>query len=310
MKKLIISILCLFFILCGCKEKAAPSDVHVIAMKGPTAMGMVKMMDENDKGNITSNNYDFKIIAAIDEVTAKLMNGEADIAALPANVASTLYNNSNGAIRVIGINTLSVLYIVEKGEAINDIKDLEGKTIYASGKGATPEYALRYVLEENDIDAKIEFKSEQSECVGALLNDENGVALLPEPFVTTALMSDEDLRVALDLNDYYEDVVTGVVVARSEFIEENEAVIKDFLDHYEASVKYVNENIDAASSLIEKYDIVKAVVAKKALPSCHIVLIKGEAMKEKLASYLNDLYNYNPKAVGGKLPLDDFYYGA
>ena len=306
MKKVLISILVLFFILAGCtSETAQTTPLRVVAMKGPTAMGMVKMMSDE------SNDYNFEIVAEIDEVTAKLMSGEADIAALPANVAATLYNNSEGAIKVLAINTLGVLYIVENGDSINDIQDLSSRTIYAAGKGATPEYALRYVLENSGVeDVNIEFKSEQSECVGALLNDENGVALLPEPFVTTSLMANPDLRVALDLNDYYPNVVTGVLVARTSFIQENETAVQEFLSLYESSVDFVNNNLEEAADLVGQYDIVKAEVAKVALPKCHIVYIDAQAMKDKLSSYLNDLYTFNAKSIGEALPLDDFYYGA
>lgn len=290
------------------------ADVNVTALKGPTAMGLVKMMDSSD--------YNFSIVASVDEVSPKLLQGETDIAAIPANLSSVLYNKTKGDIQVLAINTLGVLYIVENGETITNVEDLKGKTIYASGKGATPEYALNYILSANGInpetDVTIEWKSEHSECVAALANSENGVAMLPQPFVTTAQTKNPQIQIALDLTKEWDtlqkdkenksSMITGVVVARKAFVEEHQKEVQKFLKEYYASVDYVNENITDAAKLIEKYDIVPATVAEKALPACNIVFIDGENMEEKLGGYLEILKEQNPQAVGGEVPDHDFYY--
>ncbi len=310
-------------LLTGCSAKkktlAESVTVHVTALKGPTAMGMVDFMDKSEKGEITDNTYQFEIVSAVDEVTPKLVQGKTDIAAVPANLASVLYNNTNADVQVIAINTLGVIYIVESGDTISDISDLKGKTIYASGKGATPEYALNYILTQNNIDPEtevtIEWKSEHAECLSALMANENAIAMLPQPFVTTAQTKSEKIRVALDLTEEWEKLgvdsalLTGVVVARKEFVEQNPAAVQAFLEHYEISVNNVNKNIKDAATLIEKYDIVPAPVAVKAVPNCNIVFITGEEMKQKLSGYLKVLSEQNPKAIGGMLPADDFYYG-
>lgn len=310
-------------LLTGCSAKkktlAESVTVHVTALKGPTAMGMVDFMDKSEKGEITGNTYQFEIVSAVDEVTPKLVQGKTDIAAVPANLASVLYNNTNADVQVLAINTLGVIYIVESGDTISDISDLKGKTIYASGKGATPEYALNYILTQNNIDPEtevtIEWKSEHAECLSALMANENAIAMLPQPFVTTAQTKSEKIRVALDLTEEWEKLgvdsalLTGVVVARKEFVEQNPAAVQAFLEHYEISVNNVNKNIKDAATLIEKYDIVPAPVAVKAVPNCNIVFITGEEMKQKLSGYLKVLSEQNPKAIGGMLPADDFYYG-
>lgn len=296
------------------KTEKAPIDVDIMALKGPTAMGLVEMMENSD--------YNFSIVASVDEVSPKLLQGETDIAAIPANLASVLYNKTEGEIQVLAINTLGVLYIVENGEIIQSAADLKGKTIYASGKGATPEYALNYILSSNGInpetDVTIEWKSEHSECVAALASQENSVAMLPQPFVTTAQAKNSQIRTALDLTKEWDalqkdgeqksSMITGVVVARKEFAEENPEEIQEFLKEYHTSVDYVNENVKDAAQLIEKYDIVPAAVAEKALPACNIVCIDGEEMKEKLSGYLEVLNAQNPQAVGGEIPENDFYY--
>ena len=303
-------------------ETADPIDVNVMALKGPTAMGMVQFMNEADSGTITDNNYHFNITAATDEVSAALAQGTTDIAAVPANLASVLYNNTEGGVQVLAINTLGVLYIVESGDTVNSVEDLRGKTIYASGKGSTPEYALNYVLTQNGIDPStdvtIEWKSEQAECLSALMAEENAIAMLPQPFVTTAQAQSENLRVALDLTEEWDalqadsetpsTLVTGVVVARTTFVEEHPEVVSAFLDHYQESVDYVNSNVEEAAQLVGQYEIVTAEVAQKALPECNIVFIEGAEMKEKLSGYLSVLFEQNPQSVGGALPDDAFYF--
>lgn len=304
------------------EQKAEPVDVNIAALKGPTAMGMVKFMDDVDNGEVDDENYNFQIAASADEVTPKLVQGELDIAAVPANLASVLYNNTKGQVQVLAVNTLGVLYIVENGETVQSAADLKGKTIYASGKGSTPEYALNYILTENGIDpasdVTIEWKSEHSECVAALANDPSGIAMLPQPFVTTAQTKNPDIRVALDLTEEWDKIqedkeeksalLTGVVVARSEFVKENPEAVANFLDHYKESVDYVNDNTDDAAKLVGQYEIVTEEVAKKALPECNIVCITGDEMKEQLSGYLQVLLDANAQSIGGALPEDDFYY--
>ena len=312
MKKLF----CLLLALCLLTACAYAEGVHVAALKGPTAMGMVKMMDEYEG----SEAFSFEICAAADEITPKLAQGKLDIAALPANLASVLYNRTNGALQVLAVNTLGVLYIAERGDSVHSAADLAGKTIYSAGKGSTPEYALNHILTSNGLipgkDVTIEFKSEHAECLAALMGNPDAVAMLPQPFMTTALTKAQDMRVALDLNaewDALQDengsaLITGVVVARREFVENNPEAVARFMADYAASVEFAQENVDETAELVGKYGIVSAEVAKQALPACRIVCITGEEMRSKLSGYLSVLFEQNPEAVGGKLPDAAFYY--
>lgn len=301
-------------------DTAGGETIRVGALKGPTAMGMVKLMDDAETGN-TANRYEFTIAAAIDEITPKIVQGQFDIAAMPANVSSVLYNNTDGAVSVLAVNTLGVIYIVETGESVQSAADLKGKTIYASGKGATPEYALNYVLRQNGIDPEkdvtIEYKSEHAECAAALAEAENGIAMLPQPFVTTAQVKNDKIRIALDMTEEWEKVqtgedksalITGVVVVRNEFLQAHPEAVAAFMDEYKASTEYVTANVEEAAALIEKYDIVPAAVAQKALPYCNITFIEGQDMKTQLGGYLNTLFEQNADAVGGTLPDEGFYY--
>lgn len=287
-------------------------------------MGLVKFMSDADAGSLTDNDYEFQIVASPDEVTPLIAKGEVDIAAVPANLASVLYNKTEKGVRVIAINTLGVLYICELGDSIKSVADLKGKTIYASGKGSTPEYGLQYVLEKNGLtvgeDVQIEWKSEHAECVYALATAScEAVAMLPQPFVTTAQTQNDMIRVALDLTEEWDKVqtgdekssmITGVAIVRSEFADENPAAVDAFLGHYAESVDYVNDDVEAAAQLVGDYDIVPAKVARKAIPECNIVCVSGADMKERLSGYLAVLADQNPQAVGGAVPGDDFYYGA
>ena len=313
MKTILTIMLALMLALCasGLAEAAAP---RVIALKGPTAMGLVKLMNDAEAGG----EWQFDIVSAVDEVAPRLVKGEADIACVPANLASVLYNNTEGQVQALAINTLGVLYIVENGDSVHEIGDLAGRTLYASGKGATPEYALNHILSANGLDPEkdvtVEWKSEHAECLNALLAGEGGIAMLPQPFVTTAMLKAEGLRVAVDLNaawdalDEGSSLITGVAVVRRAFAEANPEAVNAFLDAYGESVAWVNANVDEAAALIGGYDIVPEPVAKVALPQCNIVFIEGAEMADRLSGYLSVLLAAEPKSVGGKLPEADFYY--
>ncbi|MET0017685.1 PhnD/SsuA/transferrin family substrate-binding protein [Oscillibacter sp.] len=300
--------------------EVTPTAYSIAALKGPTAMGLVKLMQDAKTGESLSNQYTFSLAASADEVTPKLIQGELDMACVPANLAAVLYQKTEGQIETLAVNTLGVLYIVENGNAVQSMSDLRGMTIVAAGKGSTPEYALRYLLSENgvdpDKDVTIDWKSEHSECVAALASGEATVALLPQPFVTVAQNKLGDLRVALDLTEEWNkldngsSLITGVIVARKEVVDANPAAVKAFLQDYAASVDWVNGNVADAAQLIGSYDIVDAAVAEKALPNCNIVCITGSEMKQKLSGYLSVLFDQNSKSVGGALPEDDFYFGA
>ncbi|WP_250228097.1 ABC transporter substrate-binding protein [Anaeropeptidivorans aminofermentans] len=299
------------------EEIKEAETVIISALKGPTAMGMVKLMADAEEGT-TTNKYEFTI-ATTDEIVPKLSKGEVDIAALPANLASVLYNNTEGKVQVMAINTLGVLYAVEKGETIKEIGDLKGKTIYSTGKGATPEFAVNYVLKANGIDPEkdltIEYKSEAAEILPMLAGGQAEIAILPQPFVTSAQAKVEGLRTALDWTEEWNTIskgestlVTGVIVVRKEFAEENPEAVKIFLEEYKASTEFCSTNLSDAAALVGKYGIVDAAIAEKAIPFCNITYIDGQEMKTALEGYLNVLHGENPKSVGGTLPNESFYY--
>ena len=292
----------------------AQAQYSIAALKGPTAMGLAKMMRDHENDDA----YAFTIAASADAVTPALLKGETDMACIPANLAAVLYNKTGGEIQVLAINTLGVLYIVENGDALQSIDDLRGQTIVAAGKGSTPEYALRYLLRENGIDPArditIDWKSEHAECVAALAAGQATIALLPQPFVTAAQSKIEGLRMAIDLNEVWNALdngsalITGVIVARRQAVEENPEAVRAFLREYAESVAWTNENAADAAAIIGEYGIVDAPIAERALPHCNIVCITGAELTEKLRGYLQVLYNADPAAIGSAMPDDDFYF--
>jgi len=323
MRRLAVFLLALsmLFVLCACgaesektqdepltEQKTEP--LRIAALKGPTAMGLVKMMQD-------STTCDFMLAGSADEITPLLLKGELDAACIPANLAAVLYQKTEGEIVTLAINTLGVLYIVSTDSTVKTPADLRGRTIVGAGKGSTPEYVLRYLLQANgldpDTDVTLAWKSEHSECVAALASGAAELALLPQPFVTVAQEKVDDLTIALNLNAEWEKLdngsalITGVVAARRSAVEERGEAFAAFLQDYAASVEWVNANTQAAAALIGEAGIVYGSAAEKALPYCNIVCITGQEMEQKLSGYLKVLFEKAPESVGGVLPAADFY---
>ena len=303
-------------------ETAAESaGIRIAGLKGPTTMGLVNLIAQAEAGQ-TAQDYAFTMYGAADEIVPLLVKGELDAAAIPANLAATLYQKTNGALEVACINTLGVLYVVELGNNIQSVEDLKGATIVTTGKGTTPEYVLRYVLSQNGIDpdkdVTIEYLSEATEVAARLTapttDSRTIVAMLPQPFVTSVVAQSEGgVRVALDMNEEWQKVagsrlVTGVTVVRKEFAEANPDVMAQLMTDYAASVESVTADLSGTAVLCEQYGVVaKAALAEKALPSCNIVFETGDEMKTDLTAYLQVLYDADPASVGGALPGEDFY---
>ena len=302
----------------GAKELSTTDALRVAGLKGPTTMGLVNLLSMEADGT-ASMKYDLQLYGAADEIVPLLMKGELDMAAIPANLAATLYQKTEGGIQAVAVNTLGVLYVVEKGgDTVQSMADLKGRTILSTGKGTTPEYVLRYLLTQNGIDpdkdVTIEYYSEATEVTAQMANAEDAIAVLPQPYVTAAGLQDETLRVALDLTEEWNKVcdtqlITGVTVVRKEYAEEHPDVVAAFLTDYAKSVEAANTDLDGTAALCEEQGVVaKAAIAKKALPDCNIVCLTGDELKTNASAYLQVLFDADPKAVGGAMPGDDFYW--
>lgn len=296
----------------ACSKKQDDTEIRIAALKGPTGMGMVKLADKQNYPN-----YTVSIEASPDALNPRIISGEVDVAAVPVNLASVLYNKLDGDISVLAVSTLGVLYVVEAGSEVNSVADLAGKTVYATGQGATPEYILTYLLDKNGVAGSVEvnYVGEHAALATMLADGSAEIGMLPEPNVTTTLAGNDNLRIALNLTEEWNKVcstelVQGVVIARKSFVNEHPEAIEQFLREYEKSSAFVNENIDEAAKLIVDVGILGNVeIAKKAIPNCNISFSKGEAMHKAVEGMLAVLFEANPKSIGGKLPDKDFYYG-
>lgn len=320
MKKKLLTlslVACMLLSLCSCKAKEN-SQIRVASLKGPTSIGLVKLMDQAENGQ-AKGNYSFEIATSADEILPRMISGDLDIALIPANVSSILYKKSNESISVIDINTLGVLYAVSGDDSILSVSDLAGKKVLITGKGTTPDYVLSYLLSKaglNNTDLTIEYKSEATEVAALLKEDPSAVGILPQPFVTAATSQNENLKVVLDLTaqwDKYSDdgsqLVTGVTVVRNDFLKDHKKEVETFIKEHHESADFVNKNLDDAAKLVVKTAIIeKAPIAKKAIPYCNITCISGQEMKNTLKGYLEVLYSLDPASVGGSLPSDNFYY--
>ncbi len=293
------------------------TTVRVGTLKGPTGMGMVGIMSANDQDQ-TDNTYQFTIAGAPEEMTAKIIAGDLDIAAVPTNMASVLYNKTQGKVSIIAVNTLGVLYILDNGQGISSMADLKGKTLAATGQGAAPEYVLNYLLEKNGLvpgtDVTIDYKAEHSELAALMTSGEVPLGMLPQPFVTTVTNQNDAITVPLDLTAEWSklspdsNLAMGCLVVRNEFLEANKEAVDKFLVEYEESVRFVNRDIGDAAALMGQYDIIPQPVAEKAIPNCNIVFYAGEEMVPYVNDFLKVLVDANPQSVGGKLPDDAIYY--
>lgn len=298
--------------------EAARPVIRAAMLKGPTGMGAAKLMADDEAG-LTAVDYDFTVAAAPDELTGKLVSGELDIAALPTNVAASLYAKTGGEIEMLCVNTLGVLYILENGEEVSSIEDLRGRTIYATGQGSNPEYILSEVLTRSGLvpgeDVTIQWKA-SDELSALMAAGEIDLCMLPVPAATGVLMKNEAVRSALDLTEEWENVsegsgllAMGCVAARTEFVQEHPDLIDSFLAEYAGSIAYMNELSEDAAQLCAKYGITpNAQVAAAALPDANLVFLASEEMQEAVQGYFEALWQAEPKSVGGSIPDDAFYY--
>ena len=296
-------------------------DVNIAVLMGPTGIGLTKLMEYNENGSARCN-YNFTVCSSPDEIVGKISTGEIDVAAAPINLAATLSNKTNGNIQLMAINTLGVLYILDNGADINSIEDLRGKTIYATGQGSTPEYILNFILEANGLDGEVqvEYLSEHAELASRMAAGDVEVAMLPEPNVTSVLMQNENVRIALDLTEEWNKacslkgidngtLIQGCLIVRKDWDGYSDDTLSDILDDCKSSVDFVNSNIPEAAVLTEEYGIMgNSAAAEKAIPNCNITFITGEDMKTAAEQNLNILFEANPKSVGGTLPDESFYY--
>lgn len=317
---LLILALTMLTVFAGCNNQqdnvstqegdSTAEEIKIATLKGPTGMGMVEVItNDQDK-------YSFELASSPDEITGSIIAGDIDIAAIPTNLAATIYQKTQGKIQVAAVNTLGVLYILERGDSLETMADLSGAKILSAGQGTTAEYVLNYLLEQNglyiDENITVDYASEHSEVAAQAQAGEYDIVVLPEPFVTSLTSADPEFRIALDLTQEWENagagqLAMGCLVIQKEFTENHPKVLSEFMEAYKNSVAYVNANPKEAAADMEAHDIIKAAVGEKAIPNCNIVYSTGNDMKANLETFYSVIYEANPQSIGGALPPDDFY---
>lgn len=296
-------------------------DINVGAIKGPTGAGMVKLIDDAANG-AAANNYNVTLSADASEVVTKVIAGEYDIACLPTNSAAVVYQKTQGAVKLLALNTEGVLHILQNTsseDAITDWSQLKGKTIYTLGQGANPEYVLDYVLSghgiDPDNDVTIQFCGAADEVIAACASGEATICMLPEPSVSAMSAKVEGFTEIFDVTEAWNEVADegsiltqGCVVVQTAFLEEHPEAVAKFLEEYAASTTFVNENQEDAAKLMAQYEIVPSeAIAMKALPGCHIIFKAGQEMKDSIQGYYEVLFQADPTSIGGAIPDDAFY---
>ena len=299
--------------VCAAENEAEKTVVRVAALQGPTGMSVAHMMTEND------GSYELTLVAAPAEVNALVISGQVDIASVPINVGAVLYNKTEGGVKALALTTRGMLYVLEKGDTIHSVQDLEGKTILYAGQGATPEYVTEYILSTFGVNATLETEAEHAAVASKAIEGLADIVLLPEPMVTNVLMKNPDFRIALDITEAFAEAAQmngvadaqlsmSVVIVRKEFAEAHPDLVEAFMQDLEASIAFANENVAEAAQEIADLGIIAASkVAEKALPSCRLVFVSGEDMQAQAAPLYEILFNANPASVGGKTPDEGYY---
>ncbi|MEA4964386.1 MAG: ABC transporter substrate-binding protein [Oscillospiraceae bacterium] len=301
-------------------ETTAADDITIRAMvlSGTTGFGMAKLIADAEAGE-TAVPCTVSVETDASNVTAALVSGSIDVAALPTNAAAAVYNKTQGGVQVLALNTRGVLYLMTgAGESVSSFADLKGKTVYVPAQN--PTFIFTYLCEQNGLtpgeDITIDNTYAQpADLQTALASGEITLAVLPEPMVTIAKSANQELTVALDLTEEWDKVaepgslVQGCLVARTEFVQAHPEAIAAFLQDCEASVQYLTAEPAEAAALIEQVGIfAKAAVAEKAIPNCNVCFVTGSEMKTSLGTYLGVLFGLDPSSVGGAIPDSDFYY--
>lgn len=292
------------------------TELKIATLKGPTGMGMVQLM-ENDEAGTSQLDYTFEVLGAPDQIIGLIVQGKVDIAAVPTNLAAILDVKTENNVQLLGVNTLGVLFAMENGDEITSLDDLEGKTILSAGKGASPEFVLNYLLSENGLtdSVTVEYAVEHAEVAAKLNSGDAEVVLLPQPFVTSTLLANENARISIDITNEWSKATEGMVlpmgavIVNKNFAEQNPDAVAIFMEEYKASVEFVNSKPQDAGVIIEKFGILpKAALATKAIPNSNIVLMDAQEAKNPVMKYYEILFGFAPTSVGGKIPSEDFFY--
>ncbi len=334
-KTLIALLVCIFLVLTGCsanKEQKAvstpktpPVKASVAVLRGPTAIGMIKLIDE--KYAPEGSQLEYVMEQSPEVLSAKLLNGELDFATIPTNMAANLYNKGVG-YQIAGVNVWGVMYVVSNGGNISTWNDLKGKEISCTGQGAVSDLVFKYLLMKNGIDPNkdvhLTYIAAPAELAQAAIAGKIQISVLPEPWVTNVLAQNKNLKIALDLQKEWtvlnapadkkqetekQAYAQTCLVVKKEFAQAHPEIVKQFLSECEQETEWINTHPSEAGKLVEKHQLgLTASAAQASIPRCNLSWADAGKARPAVETFLKVLMNYSPQSVGGKLPDDAFYY--
>lgn len=325
---LILALLCLFsFVSCTGGESestvsendTAPADfteIRIAVLNGTTGFGIAPLYNDIQNGIDHNINAKIDFYADATLVAPLVIGGSVDIAAVPTNLAATLYNKTQGGIEVLAVNTLGVLYLIENGDSVKSIADLEGKTVYLPGSGSNPEYVLKTLLTLSGLTDKVTLDytyATPDELTAALASGKASLGVLPEPKVTAAMTKNQSLNVALDFTKEWKtltgtELVQGCIIARKVFIAEHPTAVENFLKAYEESVNTLNADAEKAAAAVVSAGIAaNEELVKNALPRCNITYLVGDEMNKALSEFWGALFELIPSSIGGAMPDEKIF---
>lgn len=295
---------------------AEPLQLTVAGLKGPSSIGMLRMIESEPVfGEDVETEY--QIVDEPQLMIARIMSGEADIAAVPINLAAVLYNKG-APYRLGAVTGDGLLHIVSSREDIGSVEDLKGKRIYCIAQGSTPEFVLRYVLEKSGIDpdteVELDFSFDHVAIAPQLIAGKVDLAVLPEPFVSIVASKNPAVQPVIDLQQVWAELsgtgdtypITATLVRNSLYREHPEA-LKAFFAAYRESIDWANANPAEAGGLAGKYMEMPAPIIAKAMPRLNLRYQSPREARSRVEELYQVFHGFAPASVGGTIPGDEFY---
>jgi len=312
MKKIvcgIVALIILVTLLGGCfsYRGSDPTRLRILVLQGPSGMAMAPLMYNADE------RHDFALpFSSPQQVVDEILSGRFDIAALPANLAATLYN-SGADVQIIAAGTLGVLHILDATGEVREPSDLTGRRIFTAEQGALPEHVLRHILNEKGIDAEIYFLTNFVEVSTHFAAELVDLVMLPAPNIvsTLAQMSNSENVTRLDVSALWNEIsdtqlMQTAIVARRGL---SDTAIREFLEEYKESIAFVNANHDLAANMIVEAGVMPSIgVARQAIPLSNLAFIEGASMQAGLMDLFNILHRANPQSIGGLVPPSTIFW--
>lgn len=313
-------LLVLLLSACGSSRNDDGGGIRVAMLKGPSAMGMVQMIDSlrNVPGTDgTGADIAVDVFTEPMQVRKAMLEGSADFAALPMNMAAVLYNRGMEYV-LAAVPVAGSLYLAGSGSDINSWEDLRGRKVFLMAKGMTPDILFRYLLIRNglrpDEDVVLDYNfPSHNDIASAMAAGRAPLGVITEPYLSTVMSVKKEIRPLLDLNAEWVKI-NGFPIAETAFLvkksllEDNPETVEKVINGYARSTNWVIGHPDSAAVLMVRYGIMQdADAAARAIPKTHLVFWRAGEKNKEIDAYLRTLFEMSPEIIGGKLPDEGFY---